>query len=902
MSYMDRSARRVLDCERLFTARRHTRRAIALALRYWQRGRLASSKTDIDQAYHTAATMLQYNPGSAELYLLCAFLCVERNDTDTATEYMAVVKPFRAGWKQTSPFLYGAELYLQARIALLEDKDRAAKKHYKSLDEYNETHRVLALDMLLGELDLHREEYAAAFAFLNYASLSGATSPFLYVAAHWYFRDAPGESPEGALLPMYLRWALTQTLDLTDVLTQRQEECFAIVSEHPALGKRLYAAYSQDWILDALCDRMLDNKDMSESAFYYYKEAEAKQLYSPRLNDYLILSAYRNSIESISRYSLTRYLDGGNPDAALKPFIYHLLLTTPEYAPLASRVEHDILQCGCHCLENRLTGRMYYSLYCFMLQKAEENVFTDTALIHVAESLVQHALFTYEVTMGNPSITHLWVFEKEKKESRAYEVRDGVVQITAASAQFTAHCFADGMRRLPETTLHRRRLAENVDYGLYLRFFRTGFISTELLIVLTRFCLAMEALPDEALPVLEAAMTDMAISRLFRMRAAAALGNHYARSGDYTNAAACYKDLDENALEDRDVEQMLLVQIHIRDYNRAANLIVKKAECISDRNLFFALKQLADDGSYNESIANVAYELIVKSWYDKTLISIVLTYYKGSQMEWQALSRALAAMSVSERTLDEIILRNAILMHMPDAGAQRVFARMCDMDEGNPLLHDFAMYLSYEIILNGLNPSHETIARLEQLFLRGEEHFLAYALAHVYIMQDVTTIPSANILTRAVRFCEEDGILFPVFKQIKDKSMLTPYIEKHQPFVHHAAPEKTVLLAYRTDSDGAAFTEKPMRYVRFGLYMTHIAHFFDETITYCYVTQTPTGSVSSKEMMVKNSRIHLLDAPKDTYYALNEALIAEQMFKYDKVEQMITERLKPLPRLKGWIV
>ena len=902
MGYSERSAQSARSSERLFANRRLTKRAIALALRYWLRGRLANNQKDMEQAYHTAAAMLGNNPGSAALYLLCAFLCTERNNADEAAAYLETLKPFRASWKASAPFLYGAHLYLQARISLLDGKERAALKHYRTLDKYNESSRVLALDMLLGELDLHMGEWASAYAFLNYASLSGAASPFLYAAAHWYFRNAPAEAPEGALLPAYLRWALTQTLDLTDILMRRRAEISAVVTEQPALGKRLYAAYAPDWVLDALCGRMLDNGDMSETAFYYYKEAEAKQLYSPRLNETLILSAYRNGIESISRYSLTRYLDGGSPDAELKPFIYHLLLTTPEYAPIAARVQNDILQCACYCLESRLAGRMYYSLYRFLLEKAEEGLFTDAALLRAAESTLQRVLFVYEVTVGSPKVTSLWVFEREKKESRAYEVRDGKAYVAAASMQFTAHCFGDGMRTMPESALRRRQLVENADTALYLRFFRAGFTPPELLITLTRRCLALEELPDSLLPVLSAAMSDSSLSRLFRMRAAAALGNHYTRTGDYARAADYYKDLDENALDERDLEQMLLVRIHTRDYTRAAQLIVKKAEYISDRNLFYALKQLtADSGAHNESIADVAYELILKSWYDKTLIAIVLNHYKGSQAEWQALSRALAAMSVSERRLDEIILQNAVTMHMPDAGAQRVFARMCDMDEENPLLRDFALYLSYEIIVNGMTPSHETVERLERLFLRGEEHFIAYALAHVYLAQGTSAIPSESILSRAVRFCEEDGILFPVFKQLKDKSLLTPYIEKHQPFVCHAAPGKQILLACKADGD-TAFTEKPMRYVRFGLYMTLVPHFFDETLTYCFVTQMPTGSVSSKEMTVKNSRMHLLSAPGDAFYTLNDALIFEQLFKYDKVEQMITERLAPLPRMKSWIL
>ena len=343
------------------------------------------------------------------------------------------------------------------------------------------------------------------------------------------------------------------------------------------------------------------------------------------------------------------------------------------------------------------------------------------------------------------------------------------------------------------------------------------------------------------------------------------------------------------------------MHIHMRDFDRAVGLIVKKAGCISDRSLFHALKQIAALGTYNESLANVAYDLILKSWHDKTLIEIVLAHYNGSQQAWLALSDALAAMAVSEPDLDARILQNAITMHMPDAGAQRVFVRLDAANAHASLVSDFAQYLTYEIIINNLAPAYETVHLMECLLRRTDDHFIAYALAHVYVLHNVATTQSEAILAQAVRFSEADGFIFPVFKQLKDKSIVTPYIEKNQPFLYRTTPGKTVSLAYKTDG-GAEFCERPMRYVRFGLYMTHIPHFFDESITYRFSEQMPSGSVSSKEATVKNSRMHMLDMPNDAYYIINDALIHEQMFKYETVEQIITERLKERPRVKGWII
>ena len=902
MGYGEQTENRITSCERLYEARPKTKRAQMLALRYWLSGSLAGDRTHVHKAYHIAVTTLAQNAGDARLHLLCAFLCEELGETDSAAAHLAKLKPYRAGWKNVEPLLYGVQMYVSARIAQAERKDRAAKKIFRTLSEYNAAHRLPELSMLLGDLHLRDGQYARAHSFLHFAYVGGVTSPLLFAAAARYYRETDEEPHAGdRLFPVFLRWALARELDISAYLARWLHPLGKIVADDPALSKALYAAYGLDWVLEDLCRRMIGEGDCSAEALYYYKEAERKQLFLPFLNEFLILSADQNGEESVSLHALTQFLQNGRADVELKPFVYHLLLTNPAYAALAAHARDEMFSFGCYCLENRLLGRVYFSLYRFILQKAEEGVFTDAALIQTAENILQPVLFAYDLWIQNPKVKVVWVFEKEKKESQTYAVKDGVVRVLAASPQFAVHCFGEEMRTMPASEIHRRRLVEGLDAALLLRFFRKGHASSELLITLANHCVMREAVPEAYVPVLEAVMAAASIAWRFCMRASAALGHYHAAQGESERAAAHYRDLDENVLDDRDIEQMLLVYLNIHDFARATNLLVKRAECISDRSLFSALKQIAESGRYDAQIANVAYELILKSWYDKALISIVLAHYQGSQMEWQALSAALAALSVSERSLDEIILQNAIFTHMPDVGAQRVFARLCEQDGENPLVPTFVQYLVYEILVNGLEPVYEATAQLEAFFLRTNEHFTAYALAHVYLAQNAKTPQAEEILKQAVQLAAADGFIFPVFKQLRDKNIVTPYIEMHQPFLYRTSPGKQVLLVYRTEDD-EAFVEMPMRYVRFGMYMAHIPHFFGETITYRFQEQMSTGSVSSKDETVTNNRLPLLDVPDDAFYAINAALINEQMFKYENVERAITERLKPRPRVKGRMV
>jgi len=893
---------RTEGCERLFTARRRTKRAIALTLRYWLSGRLSDDRAYVHKAYHTAATMLSENAGSAELYLLCAFICAELGETDTAADYIAQLKKYRSSWRKSAPYFYGLHLFVEARLAQALHKTKAVRKLCQALDKYNETQHIPALDMLLGTLDLREGNLSAAFAFLDYTCTAGIKSPLLYEAALQYYTEVDAAAAQtGSLLPSFLRWALAQQIDISRILTRLQTQAFDLLRQNITLGTRLYAAYPFDWVLRCICEFLMENADYSEAAFFYYRAADARQLILPGLNDSLIQAAYRNNLETVNRYALAQYLDNGNPDVEIKPFVYHLILSNPDYAALAESAYYEMLQFGCYCLANKLTGRTYYSLYRFMLQMADEGVFTDSALIDAAELLLKPVLFMYELTIENPNVQFVWIFEEEKKESNAYEVRGGKATVPAASPRFTVYCFGENMRHMLDANVSRRPFVQNADTALYARFFRAGLAQTELLIAMSSHTIVTGVFSAENTEALALTIEDNSISKPFRMRVSAALGNCYAANGDDARAAAFYNGLDENVLVDRDIEQMLLVCINTQNYVRAVELIVKKAECITDRNLFFTLKEIAALGTYDGQIANVAYELILKNQYDKKLIAIVLEHYKGSQDEWLALSDALADMAAPERSLDEIILENAIFTHAPDNGAQRVFVRMCEMDSGNALAADFAQYMAYEMIANSLRPARDTIGCLERLFAETGEPFLAYALAHTYLAHEVKTAQSTDILAQAIRLAEADGILFPIFKQLKDKTVLTPYIEKNRPFLHRSAPGKTVILYYKTEN-GEAYREQPMRYTRFGLYLAHVPHFFGETLTYYISEQMSAGSVSSKEAAVQNERPHLLDTSGDPFYALDDALINEHRFRYEQVESMITERLRERPRIKSRII
>ncbi len=358
-------------------------------------------------------------------------------------------------------------------------------------------------------------------------------------------------------------------------------------------------------------------------------------------------------------------------------------------------------------------------------------------------------------------------------------------------------------------------------------------------------------------------------------------------------------------MDDRYIERMLEVFLHARRLDKAVQLVIKKSSALSDQRLFQAVKQVSGSGNAKQKalVANEAYHLLQKSWYDKALIDIVLSYFKGSQEDWEELSDSLSNMAITDAGLDAAILKNAIWIHKADAEAQKIFVRVYRNDRGNAIIGAFAYDLIYEIMVRNLRVQYDTVALLENMYARFNDKLLAYALSHLYLNHGIETRHSESILQDAVGFMEEDGFLFPVFKAQKpdqDKTLASAYIEKNQAFMYAGLPDKNVFLYYKPDGE-EEYRKQKMVYFRFGLYLTAVPIFYGETTEYYYSEEMPTGSVASKVMKTKNNALTVRDEG-DLYAVINNALIYENMFKYEQVEAIITEALREYRDVKAELI
>ncbi len=898
---MDVLQNKLDDIEQKFNIDKSSESAIAVAMRCWLLYKAQGDKAHLYKGYHINRSVFKTNFACFDHYFIDVFLSIEMENFDNAKQLLDLLKGSKNYFKNNEPQRFMLYTFLNGFYNIRLGKIRAFEKQQKTMNDFRDnTHNGL-FDMLMAVSAYEYGDYNGAVLLFAKAYAKGERSAMMFAYLLDCFNNAPVDvsKVDDGMFFGFVRWALNKKLDISEAVFKFKYAMAAYFNVYPKLVEEVYRLYPHDEVLASICSALMERMDYSSSAFYFYKEAELKQIELPNIYNMLIKSAANNNVENISRYTLDMFFKTGYLEAMLLPFAYHLVITKPKNFELLDAYKDRIIDFAVESLKKGESGRYYNSIYRFYLSEAVTA--SDKSLMDLAEKILWEDLFKFRVLIENDSAKYIWVSEPERRDMNKYAITGKSKVIIASGPSFSCWFLDSDQRSLVETPYTAVRLVENADIELYKRFFGKGMTSPELIVALSKHYMSLEVLPEESIGVFKLAVARADLSASFKMLISAATGNYYASLGAYSKAVSYYKDVDENKLNDNYIEQMLIAYINANDYKKAVSLIVKKAECISDRNLFYALKQIAVKNIYDRDIANVAYELVLKSWYDKTLVEIIFSHYRGSQEEWQELSRALSHMSIAEQGLDEIILKNAIVMHQMDKGSQKVFQRMFEMNSKNTLVEEFVAFCVYEIIINNIKPEYETIEIMERMFFGSGDSFIAYALCHVYARYGITTFKSDEIIKQAVKLCEDDAFIFPVLKHIKDKKFTSAYIEKNQPFIYHGFPDKIIKLYYKTDNE-PEFRSKRMRYLRFGLYFAHVTHFYGEKITYYFSEEMETGSIVSKQSVVENSDMKLSEIKDDSFFVINNALIYERLFKYDMVEGIITEKLREKPRIKSWIL
>ena len=882
--------------ENSLNKRPSTRRVLQLSAGYWLQGFWEEDKTPKEnaswqKAYYTLAAARSTLGMGYELLCMMIFIHAELGNDDSASALLVQLGAGKNYTKNNNPFIYKAFLFLSAFSEIRRGKVKKSVKFLKQLDEYS-VRKDKYTFLMMGIIFTEQSDIKQGIEYLTKSFKGGCRSVFLFAWLTYAF-DKGARINDETIITIYLKWVMIHQVDIRRFAGKLFDSLAPEFFRDPFWRELTSRSFPQN-SLRYICLSLIRDMNYTASALDYYKHADALNMELPDLYHFLMKAAYQSNVEKISRQAVERYLKKPDQtDINLTSFVYHIMLTNRNLYAMVQDHREELLQFTERCLESSAKGRFFFTLYAFYIIVNSEYRM-PAKLVHNAVNILRPVLFTYRVRSASKAANVIYLTEKQWRGVRAYKLTDGVALIEASDYTVSFYTLTEDERQVVDVPLKVTRLVGNADIRLYTFFYNNGMRGFPLLASMARVLLMQQKNDDFALRVLTELLECKEISESFANQTKAALALGHYHIGNMSEARKYFANIDENTLPESFIEELLNVYLALGDLDRTARLVSRKNRLLSDKSLFGALKQLSRFQKYYEIIAEPAFRLLTKSWYDKTLLDIVMKCYKGVQNDWQELSRVLSSISITDEGLDSLILEKAVYTHQMSDDTQRVFVRAAGRVNGevqqDSAEYAFMYFCIYKMLTNAFKPLYETIDILEKIYLYNKEPFLAYALSHVYLNFAVTTGLSDRILADSCANQEEAGILFPIFKTRQDKFEGNAYIEKKLPFIYRTLPSKNVFLNYRVK--GGDYRKQRMRYLRFGLYACCLSVFYGETLQFFYSEELSTGSITTSEEDVKGAGILLKGESDDPFYVINNAVIFEQMFQYSRVEDILSRFLK----------
>jgi len=886
---------------------KNTERVILAALRSWQAVRFLEPehemRTFLQRANHAVIAAHRKNLVHIRLYALAIFIAIETAHYDSANEMLDKAMSYKSFLRNNEPLFYGALCFLYAYLELNQRRIRSAKKYRNALaDHIKNAPPSPFYNVMQGLLHLAANEFHDANKFLDAAFEENVRSIFLYEGLFRFYKNFTREinaNNAKNILPVLI-YAAERGAQIGDLAAKFSEQLSAAIKSAPEAGEKLYELSNYPPLLKDICSVRIAKNDMSPEAFAYYRDAEKKQIYTPELFGALIRAAYENNSQRINHYPVKKFLHAQKElsDLNFAVYIYHFLLTDPTFSDLLFDFREKILELGARYLEKKIRGREANSVYYFLWRSFRAKNLPETIQI---EEILRDYVTLFEMRAPE-KVKFVYVTEPEKRGMKVHEISGFVTIIEAVNADAKFTCLGAGQREILDEKIVVTPMIGGSSPDLYLHFFEKGDRRFNLLAYLANYFLRAEKIEREAAPIFEAILKEKIISKPYKMRILVALGRLHYDEMNFEKALKCYGEVDESVIQNDFLEQILNVYLQTKEYTRAAKLICAKHKNISGEILFGAMEKFLENAENSRvfsdsTLSEVAYNLLAENFFSEELLDFVLKNHNASYTEWANLSQVIDEDNRTAFALDAKVLESALCMASFDKHAQKAFVRLYSRAEiYGEILEKFTELATFEMLANQSRPSYDVLTILEKNYTERNV-LLAWALATVYLRYNITTFKSEKIIRFAILASENEGILFPVFKEAASAN---PFVEKFQPFLYRSLPEKNCKLYYKID--GKEYASLAMQYVRYGLYVAIVPMFYNESFTYFFSEESATGSVTTKELSVTNAKPFLCENSADEYFVINNAIIYEQMFKHDRVEKLISKLVKDIAPVRARIL
>ncbi len=868
-----------------------TKKRLIMLLNRYYLGFLNTEKIDyLNKAYNHCAEYLNQNKSDMDIMLAIFFFIINIEDKEKIEFFNNSISKYKKYLKNSDTEKYTFYLFLQGLIKAKKGSIRGTNKYIKSLQSFDNRNVDLYITFLNLLIDNSERDV------IENIDLTDKNNFWKNIVLYNIFeKNSKFISFNKETYKDYIKWALYNGLNIEKSIFRYENSIIFDCNEN-TFNKKMYEEYNFDFILSKICQAYLEKNIHTNESYFFFKEAINRQILLPNLIKNYIKACYKSNIDNIGLYPIRQFLNEPSTDLEIMSFVYHIILSDKKYIDLVTEHKNKILQYGAYFLEKGCTGKYYYTIYKYMLDFVQENSIEERKILDV----LYPNNFLYEIYINNDNAKFIFIKDYEIDNIKEYEIRDNKVVIKAISSNFYYYVFSKDKKEIINCNIKIDKVIEGTNGKYFYKFYERGYKDDLTLINTVKYYLKLDNLGLDKIEILENTLNLKNISLSFKMKILLSIANIYFYNNNYKIATDYYKKVLEKYINDKYIDNIVKSYVFCKEYEKAIEIIKKKAHILDDDTLFYAIKNISEHEKYDKDIAVFAYELLMRSKIDNLFIYIVLKEYKGGLKEWIELRKSLENIGITKKEIDEYILKLTIYTNNINNYTEKIFLTLYNQDIDNEVIEYFLNYCMYVAINGNYIFSDNILYIMEYIFKETNDNMIGYALGHIYLKGNYNLENKYNIFEKIIQNMEKEQIGFKIFENNKDKFKNFSYLYKNKPFIYNAAPDKDVYLYYKNVNQDKFLSVK-MKYFKFGMYITMVPIFYGEDIEYYFVENMEKGNISTKKFFTTNNKNVIFDID-DEYFKINNAFIYTYEGKYNDAHKAIEELITKDYNLKGKIL
>ncbi len=832
--------------------------------------RLQTSITDDENLINLASNFADfcYSKNNLDakvlLYKLYFNMICEKEDLESA-KIIKVVNSGLKYFKANDLSLYFLIVYLYARFST---NEKQLKKHLKVFEDSidNDICKVFLADIYMQNNDNEKALYYLKSMRGNINSVI-----FFEVLYKYFLKNDCGFENVKNLVSV-IKWADLHGFDTTELIKKHIDILSLYTNVDINFSLKLYNKVSDDKVLAEICKYYINKKDVSKTAFEYYKLAMKKQVEVPKLNSYFINSAFNNGYESISHYFMSIFIKNNVVDEKLKPFIYHVMIVNEHL--------NDILEVCISSINafiknsiNCEVNEYIFTIFGYAILNRNKFSFTDEEFKKI-ENKVFENLFTYKINVES-DFEEILISYKDRGGIGKYSINNGCAYITSPTPEFNYYLY-DKNKNIMARNVSIKPLIYSHSIDIYLYFYEKGFYSDELYIFLANYYLEQKSSDDDVIEVFGKVLKISGISAELEKRLNTYIAQLNILKNNYEDAVQNISQINYDNISKSFLETIIEVYINAKKYSLVYEIISQMPSKVSDEIILKLAK--VDDENVLKRFSQIFLDRLIFGLDDKQLFSIVLKYSEMTFDMQNSLLKKYEEYGIEEPIFVRKYVENILNKKVISAEIEKFIYDNFKF-VSKKAFENYVKLLLFNVINNEYKVSEKTLSLFE-----GLETNLDVCLILTRTFNRLSTFDIEKVVTTI----KENYLV------IDNEDMLKLlendlYFRKNKFFSYTVANANNVYICYKMNGTD---NKVKMDCYGYNYYFAKVLMFFGEEVEYYFVVERASGSIETKKYQYKNRCEVIFEDSRDNYTTINNALIHHNKYQMTECEKNIEMLLK----------